>query len=82
MQEIGEQLQKIGRELGVTTGRKRRCGWFDLVVAQYSKLINGYNSVIITKLDVMDTFEEVKIGVQYKLDGKVLDSMPGKEQLT
>ena len=79
-QEIGEQLQKIGREFGVTTGRKRRCGWFDLMVARYSTLINGYNSIIVTKLDIMDTFEEVKIGIQYKLDGEVLDSMPGEKQ--
>ena len=81
MQEIGDQLQKIGREFGVTTGRKRRCGWFDLMVARYSTLINGYTSVIITKLDIMDTFEEVKIGVQYKLNGEVLVSMPGKKHL-
>ena len=67
--EIEEKLQSIGREFGVTTGRRRRCGWFDAVVARYSHMINSYTGVAILKLDVLDTFEEVKIGVKYTLDG-------------
>ena len=60
----------------MTTGRKRRCGWFDMVVARYTCMINGFTSIAIAKLDVMDTLEEVKIGVAYRLDGKLLESMP------
>lgn len=61
-----------------STGRKRRCGWLDTVVLQYSHLINGYTSINLTKLDVMDDLEEVKIGVAYKINGErlPLGSMP------
>ena len=76
-QEIGDNLQRIGHEFGVTTGRKRRCGWFDVMVAKYSTLVNGYTSIALTKIDVLDTFDEVKIGVSYKLNGKELQSIPG-----
>lgn len=79
--EIGERLQKIGKEFGVTTGRKRRCGWFDVVVARYSNMINGFTSIALTKLDILDTFEEVKIGVAYKLDGKVLENFPAEQSV-
>lgn len=61
----GEKLQEIGAEFGVTTGRKRRCGWLDLVILKYSTLINGYTSLNITKLDVLDTFKEIPIGISY-----------------
>lgn len=77
--EIGDQLQKIGREFGVTTGRKRRCGWFDVMVANYSNLVNGFTSIALTKLDVLDTFQEIMIGVSYKLNGEKLDSMPAEQ---
>jgi adenylosuccinate synthase len=69
-------LQNIGQEWGVTTGRKRRCGWLDTVVLNYSHMINDYTSLNLTKLDVLDTIEEIKIGVQYKYGGKVLDTFP------
>lgn len=72
----GEKLQKIGREYGVTTGRVRRCGWLDLVVLKYSTLINGYSYLNITKLDVLDSFEEIKVGVKYFLDGQELSFFP------
>ena len=64
----------------MTTGRKRRCGWFDVMVAKYSHLVNGFSKIALTKLDVLDKFEEISIGVSYSLDGKKLDSMPGKER--
>lgn len=64
--------------MGVTTGRKRRCGWFDVMVARYSCMINGYTSIALTKIDIFDTFDEIKIGKCYYLDGKKLDSIPGK----
>lgn len=74
----GDALQQIGAEFGVTTGRKRRCGWLDLVVMKYSTWINGYTHLNITKLDVLDTFKEIPVGVAYK-DGKtgeILKSFP------
>lgn len=76
LNEDGDKLQTIGAEYGVTTGRKRRCGWLDLVVLKYSNAINGYTSLNITKLDVLDTFKEIQVAVGYKLNGKLLDSFP------
>ncbi|CCH41827.1 adenylosuccinate synthase [Wickerhamomyces ciferrii] len=76
LNEDGEKLQNIGAEYGVTTGRKRRCGWLDLVVLKYSTLINGYTSLNITKLDVLDTFKEIQVAVSYSIDGKKLNSFP------
>ncbi|CCE89398.1 adenylosuccinate synthase TDEL_0A00660 [Torulaspora delbrueckii] len=80
LNEFGEKLQEIGAEFGVTTGRKRRCGWLDLVILKYSTLINGYTSLNITKLDVLDTFKEIPIGISYSINGKKLDLFP--EDLT
>jgi adenylosuccinate synthase len=74
--EIGEELRKIGREYGVTTGRPRRCGWLDLVLLKYTNDINGYTGLALTKIDIMDTFREIKVAVGYKLDGKAIDYMP------
>ncbi|RWS01665.1 adenylosuccinate synthetase-like protein [Dinothrombium tinctorium] len=68
--EIGEYLQKRGKEIGVTTKRKRRCGWLDIVLLRYSNIINGYTAIALTKLDVLDAFDEIKIAVAYILDGK------------
>lgn len=76
LNEDGEKLQDIGAEFGVTTGRKRRCGWLDLVVMKYSTAINGYTSLNITKLDVLDTFKEIKVAVSYTYKGKKLESFP------
>jgi len=73
--EIGRHLQVTGGEIGVTTKRKRRCGWLDIPVVQYGNLLNGYSnngSINITKLDVLDELDEVKIGTHYKIDGQVL----------
>lgn len=77
LQDVGTQMQEVGAEWGVTTGRRRRCGWLDLVVLNYSNLINGYDTLNLTKLDVLDGFDEVKIGVAYVVDGKELPSFPG-----
>ncbi|KAI9676276.1 MAG: hypothetical protein M1829_003105 [Trizodia sp. TS-e1964] len=65
LSEAGEQLQTIGREFGVTTGRKRRCGWLDLVVVKYSAAVNHYTHLNVTKLDVLDGFAEVRVAVKY-----------------
>lgn len=74
--EIGEYLQTTGKEWGVTTGRKRRCGWLDLVVVQYSHMINNYSCIALTKLDVLDQLKEIKIAISYSYKGKKLDSFP------
>lgn len=76
LNETGEYLQTVGKEFGVTTGRKRRCGWLDLVVLKYSNMINGYTQLAITKLDILDQLPELKIATAYKYNGKVLDSFP------
>jgi len=66
----GEKLQNIGKEFGATTGRPRRCGWFDTPLANYSVMINGFNEITITKLDILDEFESIKVCTEYELDGK------------
>ncbi|CCF50613.1 hypothetical protein NDA11_005897 [Ustilago hordei] len=75
-EEIGHHLQEVGAEYGVTTGRRRRCGWLDLVMMRYSCLINGYTSLNLTKLDVLDELKELKIAIGYVVDGKELPSFP------
>jgi len=62
----GEKLQQIGKEVGTTTGRKRRCGWFDVLVAKYSCMVNGLTGIALTKIDVFDDFDEIKICTAYK----------------
>lgn len=65
LNEIGDLLQTIGVEIGRTTWRKRRCGWLDLVLLHYTNMFNGYTKLCLTKLDVLDTFAEIKVGVRY-----------------
>lgn len=74
----GEEIQTVGNEFGTTTGRKRRTGWFDAVVASYTALVGGISDVAITKLDVFDNFDELKIAVAYKdkRDGKIYKNYP------
>ncbi|MDD2403083.1 MAG: adenylosuccinate synthase [Victivallaceae bacterium] len=74
--ETGERLRRIGGEFGATTGRPRRCGWFDAVAAAYSCMVNGINKLAITKMDVLDQFEEIKICTAYELDGNKIDALP------
>lgn len=76
LKDVGEYLQRVGFEFGVTTGRKRRCGWLDMMVVKYSCMINGYTSLNITKLDVLDQLPVIKIATGYLLDGKPLESFP------
>ena len=77
LQEIGTHLQEVGREYGTTTGRRRRCGWLDLVVMKHSCLINGYDSLNLTKLDVLDDLEEIKVAVKYLIDEEEVAGFPG-----
>jgi adenylosuccinate synthase len=74
--EIEQLLCDRGAEFGTTTGRRRRCGWFDAVIGRYAVRINGLDCLAITKLDVLDTLEEIKVCVAYELDGKTCRHLP------
>ena len=72
----GQKLRDVGHEYGSTTGRPRRCGWLDLVALKYSVMINGVTQLIMTKADVLDGFETIKVAVAYKVNGKEQDYFP------
>lgn len=72
----GEELRQWGHEFGATTGRPRRCGWYDAFLVSYSRMINGISKVAITKLDVLSNLDEIKVCIGYELDGKRLKSFP------
>ena len=74
--ETGNRLRDQGHEFGTTTGRERRCGWFDAVACKFASRINGCDQLALMKLDVLDGFEEVKVCVAYEVDGKEIDFMP------
>ena len=74
--EVGEGLRARGAEFGATTGRPRRCGWFDAVVARYSARVNGFDGMVLTKLDVLDPLEEIPICVGYRYRNTRLDDIP------
>jgi adenylosuccinate synthase len=78
--EIGEHLCDRGAEFGTTTGRKRRCGWFDAVIGRYAVRINGLDCLAITKLDVLDEMEEIKVCVAYEVDGDRCNDFPSNAQ--
>ncbi len=75
----GERLRQIGHEYGTTTGRPRRCGWYDAVVARYSARINGLTDLVITKLDVLTGWEKIPVCVAYDVDGTRHDEMPSDQ---
>jgi len=77
---IGENLGKRGKEFGTVTARKRRCGWFDGVLVRQVIKISGINGVALTKLDVLDELDEIKICVQYELNGKTIDYLPAASE--
>lgn len=70
-------MQERGAEIGVTTKRKRRCGWLDLPLLRYTGMVNGYTAICITKLDILDDLPEIKVAVGYKLNGISLSNFPG-----
>lgn len=76
--ETGKRLQEVGKEFGATTGRPRRCGWFDLNVARHTIIMNKPTELVITKLDVLDGLDEVKVCTHYQLDGKPVCSFPAR----
>lgn len=73
---IGEWLQEKGHEYGTTTGRRRRCGWIDVVALRFAHMVNDFTSLCLTKLDVLSGLQEVKIGVKYTCDGKPVEHFP------
>ena len=73
---IGEKLGERGHEFGTVTGRKRRCGWFDAVLVRQTVITGGVDGIALTKLDVLDGFDEIKLCIGYALDGKTLDHLP------
>ncbi|MBN8860400.1 MAG: adenylosuccinate synthase [Sphingobacteriales bacterium] len=74
--ETGEKLRKIGNEFGATTGRPRRCGWIDLVALKFACMINGVTQLVMTKADVLDAFDELKVCSAYKIDGTEQQEVP------
>ena len=79
--EMGQRLGERGREFGTVTGRKRRCGWFDAVLVRQSIKTNGMTGIALTKLDVLDGFDEIKICTGYELDGEIIDYLPASATL-
>lgn len=75
-EETGDFIRERAHEYGSTTGRPRRCGWFDAVLGRLSVQINGFSGIVITRLDVLDTFASVKICTGYKLNGEIIDCFP------
>ena len=71
-------MRSVGHEFGATTGRPRRCGWLDLAQVQYTNMIDSFDSLCLTKLDVMTGFDVIKVGRKYVLNDEELKSMPGE----
>jgi adenylosuccinate synthase len=80
-EEIGEELRRVGHEFGATTGRPRRTGWFDALVVRYAVRVNGLTGIALTKLDVLDGFETIRICTGYAYKGKVLDELPSNAEV-
>ncbi|MEN9923036.1 MAG: hypothetical protein RIS09_550 [Actinomycetota bacterium] len=79
LDEDGEKLRQIGGERGVTTGRPRRCGWFDAPIARYATRVNGLTDFFLTKLDVLTGWEQIPVCVAYEIDGKRVDELPSSQ---
>ena len=79
LDEDGEKLRSIGGEVGTTTGRNRRCGWFDAVVARYATRVNGLTDFFLTKLDVLTGWEKIPVCVAYEIDGKRIEEVPASQ---
>jgi adenylosuccinate synthase len=73
---LADRIRTLGGEFGATTGRPRRCGWFDAVVVRYAVRVNGLTGLAVTKLDVLDSFPEIPVATAYRLDGETVDGMP------
>ena len=73
---LGDEIRRIGNEFGSVTGRPRRCGWFDVPLIRYTAMINGFDSIAMTKLDVLDSLERIPVCVAYKVGGREVEGMP------
>jgi adenylosuccinate synthase len=78
---LGDKLCELGAEFGTTTGRRRRCGWFDAVIGRYAVRINGIDCLAITKLDVLDELDEIQVCTAYKIDGEIHKELPSSGRL-
>ncbi|MFH1330615.1 MAG: adenylosuccinate synthetase, partial [Actinomycetota bacterium] len=78
-EEIGQTLCELGHEYGTTTGRQRRCGWLDLVALRYAARVNGLTGLCITKLDVLNTMETIKVCTAYRYRGELLEELPAAQ---
>jgi adenylosuccinate synthase len=79
LDEMGDRIRKAGNEYGSVTGRPRRCGWFDVPLLRYTAAVNGFDSLIVTKLDVLDQLPEIPVCVAYRLNGEIIDEMPAAQ---
>ncbi len=79
MDETGDTLTQVGGEYGVTTGRQRRCGWFDAVIMRYAVQVNGLTDICLTKLDVLSVLETIRICVAYDVDGQIYKTVPSRQ---
>jgi len=79
--DVGEHLSRVGGEFGVTTGRPRRVGWFDAVLARYAERVNGFTDIFLTKLDVLSGFETLKIATAYRYDGEEYETFPPHQSI-
>jgi adenylosuccinate synthase len=79
--EVGEAIRATGHEFGTTTGRPRRCGWFDAVAGRHSVRVNGFNSIAVTRLDILDDLPSLKICTAYEIDGTELEEFPARTEL-
>lgn len=79
--EDGERIRRAGQEFGSVTGRPRRCGWFDAPLLRYTAMVNGFDSLVITKLDVLDGLEKIKVCTGYRVQGKAAAEMPAENAL-
>jgi adenylosuccinate synthase len=77
----GDLIRNRGKEFGSVTGRPRRCGWFDVPLLRYTGMVNGFDSIVITKLDVLDTLDEVPVCVAYEVNGKRVEAMPATNRM-
>jgi adenylosuccinate synthase len=77
--ERGDVIRKAGNEFGSVTGRPRRCGWFDVPLLQYTATVNGFDSLMVTKLDVLDSLAEIPVCVGYEADGQAVTEMPARQ---
>ena len=79
--ETGEAIREAGHEYGTTTGRPRRCGWFDAVAERHSVRVNGFDAIALTRLDILDQLPGLKICVAYELDGRRIESFPARTEM-